>query len=159
MVTKVEDSTGTLRSISRIRVRDGNGILRIVSRVRVVDNLGTLRTVFASLALSSSTALVKATGSGAFLISGTVLVTTTGGFAPYTYAWTSTITSGAGNIAFTSTNNFTTQVGASDLNENVPLEGFVRCTVTDDNGTVQAIDIPFYFLTFDNGGGFFSEFG
>lgn len=149
MVIRLRDSTGTLRTVGRVKVKDNNGVTRTVSRIRVMDDTGTLRTVFNSLSVSSSVSDISITGTSNVLISGTVAITVSGGTAPYTYAWTSNVDFGTGSISFTNASGTATQVRASGLFSGTDLLGTVTCTVTDDASVVQVITIPFMFLYFD----------
>lgn len=149
MVIRLKDSSGTLRTVGRVRVMDNNGVLRNISRIRVKDDTGTLRTVFTSLSVNSNVNDIYLTGTSTTLISGTVSLSVSGGTAPYTYVWTSAISSGTGLISFTNASGVSTQVRASGLVSGDSLLGSITCIIIDAGAIVQMITIPFEFIYFD----------
>jgi hypothetical protein len=145
MTVKVRDSTGTLRTVNRIRVMDG-GVLRTIRSVKVEDSLGVLRTVYTSMAVTSNFSTFSAVGSNEPVLSTpTCVVSVTGGAAPLTYAWTSSVISGAGSATATAPTSSTTIFSATGLMPYSPLVVAFTCTVTDNASVVATVTVTVTF--------------
>lgn len=149
MTFKVQDA-GTLRTITRAIFRQA-GIDRQLKFARVYDG-GTLRTVavFAEpLTVAISPLGVTVVGNSSTLTTGTVTASPTGGFAPYTYAWTR-LTNGGGNPSTASAPAAaTTSFTKTGLAPEQDATDDWRVTVTDSAGTTATADTTaqFFYLT------------
>jgi hypothetical protein len=106
-----------------------------------MDSTGTLRTVYNNISVSISPDSVVLNGFGSTLVSGTVIVTATGGT---TYAWSLVSSTGTGSLSFSNPTGSSTSLIATGLAEGEAFNGIARCTVN----SVQSIEIPFYFYRF-----------
>lgn len=140
---KVQNA-GTLRTITGGKVRVA-GVTRTLKTAKVMHG-GSLRTVaiFASpltVSASPSAAQGDFAGSGALPPQGleTNLVTAipSGGFAPYTYAWTH-----VSGDTFTVTNpSSASTYFAHTFTSYGTRSGVYRCTVTDSLGSTATVDV------------------
>jgi hypothetical protein len=132
---RVRDSGGTLRTLTRIRVRDSGGTLRTLTRIRVRDAGNVLRVVYDTTGASSFAATADhgtRSGSGnGTATTNTVIVTPTGGTAPYHHAWTLISHSNATNPTINSPSSGTTTFTQTNLGAGEADTATFRDTVTD----------------------------
>jgi hypothetical protein len=143
MAIKVQDA-GTLRTITGIQVKQ-SGIVRDIKQVKVQDG-GVLRTVatFADpLAVSSNSPF--ATAANSTLTTNTATATPTGGFSPYTYAWT-LVTNGGGTASTASSaSTASTTFTKTGVPSGTDITDFWKVTVTDSLGSTaeKTVDVVF----------------
>lgn len=147
MAIMVQDA-GALRTITGITVKQA-GVLRTIRQVKVQDG-GVLRTVatFADPLAVASDAAGKS-GNSSTLTTSNVTASVSGGFAPYTYAWTLE-TNGGGTASTTSAPTMaTTTFTKTNLLPESDVTDVWRCTVTDDTGEIAfgLFSITFLYLT------------
>ena len=134
---KMRDTGGTSRTMTRIRMRDAGGTLRTMTRIRMRDQNNVLRTVYdpsgaSTLSVVCAPDLVVGFGTTASLTTDPSTATTTGGTAPYTYAWTliahtHPTTLPTANSPAAASSDFTqTNIAPGDS-----FNATFRCTVTD----------------------------
>lgn len=144
MTFRIQDA-GTLRTITKGTVRVA-GINRPLKTIKVQDG-GSLRLV-ATFAdpLSVTAGGGLATGASSSLTTNSVTATPSGGFAPYTYAWT-LITNGGRNASTAgSPTSATTTFTKTGLINGDSIDDTWRVTVTDSIGQTATADTTASFI-------------
>lgn len=128
---------GTLRTITKAYVKQA-GVLRAIRTIKVQDG-GTLRTV----ATFADPLSVFVTDTGKVASSSTMTTdpataSPSGGFAPYTYAWT-LVTNGGGAASTANTPTLaSTTFTKTGLSPGSDITDVWRCTVTDALGNTAS---------------------
>lgn len=135
---RLRDATGALRVIRQIRMRDAAGVLKTIQRIRMRDAGNVLRTVFQYFKVDLSAATANKTQSStpqpAFISTGAITSTLTGGTAAFTYAWNRL--SGSAEI-YAATPSASGTVFKVDLPEDgIGYNAVFSLTVTDATGLV-----------------------
>lgn len=144
MTFRIQDA-GTLRTITKGTVRVA-GINRPLKTIKVQDG-GSLRLV-ATFAdpLSVTAGGGLAAGASSSLTTNSVTATPSGGFAPYTYAWT-LITNGGRNASTAgSPTSATTTFTKTGLINGDSIDDTWRVTVTDSIGQTATADTTASFI-------------
>jgi len=145
MTLKVMDAASVIRTATRLGVWNGTALVSF-KRLKIMDADGvTLRTIGSftrPLAATISPSPVTKTtigSSGDSVTTNLVTCTPTGGFGPYSYAWTVTAYSAATPPTIAAPTNASTTFtqSAVDISETATL----RCTVTDSEGTVFPVSV------------------
>lgn len=153
MGLKIQDA-GTLRTITRLYIRQG-GVNRRIRTLKIMDG-GTLRTVatFAdTLSVSADGASGNGPGTGpSNVTTDSTTAVVSGGFAPYTYAW-SLVTNGGGT-ASTATNptSATTAFQKANVPQDASYTDVWQVTVTDAVGSTATAAASAQFSNFNFGG-------
>ena len=138
--TKIRDTGGILRTISKVSVRDTAGTLRVIKTIKVRDPSNTLRTVFLFFQASVSSTLVTGSyngSSGAPQNIGTsgVQAIPIGGTSPFTYSWTR-VDIGPVTWTISNTTNTITSFTALGVGAGNTESARFQCTITDAGGNV-----------------------
>ena len=142
---------GTSRTITRAYVRQ-DGVTRAVKRIQVMDG-GALRTVatFAdAMSVTVGGAVGNAYGSGpANVTTNNTTAVVTGGFSPYTYAWS--LVSNGGGTASTATNptSATTAFQKVNVPQDASYTDVWQVTVTDAVGSTATAATSAQFSNFN----------
>ncbi|WPZ05481.1 hypothetical protein [Pelagerythrobacter marinus] len=148
MSLQIRDA-GTLRTITRLTIRQA-GVNRSIRTLKVMDG-GVLRTV----AIFADPLAVTAPDTNGHQDSSTVITnlitaTPSGGFSPYTYAWSLIANGGASPSTATAPTSAGTSFSKSGLIPGQTVTDTWRVTVTDSLGQTASHDIS---ATFTRGTG------
>lgn len=144
MPLTIQDA-GTSRTITSGKVRVA-GVTRNLKTIKVQDG-GSLRLVakFADpLAVTAGGAL--ATGSSSSLTTNTITANVTGGFAPYTYAWTLIANGGRNASTASNASGASTSFTKTGLISGDSIDDTWRVTVTDSLGDTATADTTATFI-------------
>ena len=150
MSLKVQDA-GTLRTITNLYIRTAGGNRRIRTlKVMVGGTLRTVATFADTMSVTVGGAVGNAYGSGpANVTTNNTTAVVTGGFSPYTYAWS--LVSNGGGTASTATNptSATTAFQKVNVPQDASYTDVWQVTVTDAVGSTATAATSAQFSNFN----------
>jgi hypothetical protein len=133
--------TGAWRSPGTIEIFVGGAWKRVTRTDQYNAGSWKAGEVFTSpLSASANPTIVSDSSPIMPLITGSILVTPSGGLAPYTYSWSKILGVGTVSSPTSAATVFTHSFMAPDTDG-----GEFRCTVTDALGNTAAVDVTAYF--------------
>lgn len=134
---RIRDASNVLRTVRRIRMRDASNVLRTIRRVRIRDASNVLRVVYTAFSAIVTPTIVSGSTDLSTLedvTTNSATALTSGGTAPYTYAWT--LLSSDGFISWTidSPTTAATTFTANDVPGSMFTIATFQVEITDDTG-------------------------